>query len=547
MIYRPYQVIIEAAIYDAWAAGARKVLMRLDTGGGKTAIFAKIMADHTGASVAIAHRQELVGQISIALAALKVPHRIIAPSNIIAIICREQTRLFGTSYYDPNAPAGVAGVDTLRARAGTLGTWVDQVTLLVQDEDHHTLEANKWGTAAAMFPNAWSLGVTATPRRTDGKGLGRHADGLADVLILGPEMKELINDGYLTPYRIWAPPSNLDLSDVTISPTTGEYGAKKLKTAIRRSRIVGDVVEHYLKLAPGKLGLTFATDVETAADISRQFNEAGVPSEIIHAQTPDNLRAAILKRFENREILMIVNVDIFGEGFDCPAIEVIIMARPTQSLPLYMQQFGRGLRPMPGKTEAIIIDHAGNVARHGLPDAVRAWSLDRRDKRNKGKPDDVIPVIVCPSCTGVYEKIFKVCPYCGYQPVPVARTGPDVVDGDLIELDEATLAAMRGDIAAVDMDKEDYRAILAGRHAPVNGQLAHVKRHARTQVAQSILRPAIQVWAGYWRDQGADTSQIYRRFYFKFGTDVMSAQALRERDALALAERVTTHTTELIR
>lgn len=545
MIYRPYQAVLEAQIYDAWSADARNVLMVLPTGGGKTVVFAKILQQHQGAAIAIAHRQELVGQISVALAVLKVPHHIIAPAAVIRSIVQLQVQILGRSSYDPNAPKAVAGVDTLIKRGDRLNSWPQSVTLRVQDEDHHTLRANKWGTAAEMFPNAKGLGVTATPRRTDGKGLGRHADGLADVLIEGPTMRELIDMGYLTDYRILAPPSNLDLSDVSVTGT-GEYSPIKLKTAIRRSKIVGDVVEHYLKYAPGKLGLTFATDVETAGDISKQFNEAGVPAEIIHAKTPDSVRATILQRFKKRELMQLVNVDIFGEGFDLPALEVVSMARPTQSLSLYMQQFGRALRPMEGKDRALILDHAGNVARHGLPDAPRTWSLDRRDRRSAAADDGVIPVTVCPACTGVYERIYKVCPYCGHTPVPVLRNGPEFVDGDLLELDEATLNEMRGAIAAVDLDSEAYRAQLAGRYVPHIGQMAHVKRHVAVQVAQGALRTEIALWAGYWRRSGAMDPEIHRRFYFRFGIDIMSAQALREKDAQTLTDRITDNIEEMI-
>ena len=534
--YRLYQAELESRIYSIWDAGARKVLLVLPTGGGKTVIFAKILAQHQGPAIANAHRQELVGQISVALATLRVPHRIIAPNAVIRDVVQLQQQILGYSTHDPNAYKAVAGVDTLVRRKDNLGNWPDSVTLLVQDEDHHTLRNNKWGTTAELFPNAKNLGVTATPRRTDGKGLGRHADGLVDTMVIGPSMRDLINDGYLTDYRIFAPPNNLDLSDVNTTGT-GEFSHDKLVTAVRRSRIMGDVVSQYLKHTPGKLGLVFATDVKTATDICKQFNNTGVPSEMINAKTPDRIRAAILYRFKIREVLVLVNVDIFGEGFDLPALEVVSMARPTQSLSLYMQQFGRALRPMDGKTHALIIDHAGNVMRHGLPDAPRTWSLEARDRRN-GNDDGVIPVTVCPNCTGVYERIYKVCPYCGFRPVPADRAGPELVDGDLMELDAVTLAQMRGEIAAVDLGVEEYRAQLAAKHTPVIGQLAHVKKHAATQVAQDRLRAGIALWAGYWRDAGSPDFEIHRRFYFKFGIDIMSAQALREKNALALVERV---------
>lgn len=542
-ILRPYQAEIKNDIYAAWNAGAANVLAVLPTGAGKTVTFSDIIHDHQGASCAIAHRQELVSQISLALARDRVRHRIIGPKNVVKLCVNVHMAEVGASYYDPSAPCAVAGVDTLVRRGDELAAWLQSVTLWVQDEAHHVLESNKWGTAAAMFPNAKGLGVTATPLRADGKGLGRHADGLFDVMVEGPNMRDLINMGYLTEYRVFAPPSDIDLSAVTVSQTTGDFNPQKLKTAVRKSHVIGDVVKHYLKIAPGKLGVTFATDVETATDIAAQFNASGVPAAVVSAKTPDAERIALLRKFKNRELLQLVNVDLFGEGFDLPAIEVVSMARPTQSYALYVQQFGRALRLLDGKQYAIIIDHVSNVERHGLPDARREWSLDRREKRGKSAKSDSIPVKTClnETCLAVYERIYSACPFCGHVTPPAARNSPEFVDGDLCELDPATLAQMRGEIDRVDMDKEVYREELAAKHTPKIGQLAHVNRHAERQEAQAALRHSIAWWAGYQRAMGRNDSESYRRFYFAFGVDVMTAQALNTKEAIDLAGRINEH------
>jgi superfamily II DNA or RNA helicase len=561
---RPYQATTKADIYQAWNDGAVNVLAVLPTGAGKTVTFSDILHDHQGASCAIAHRQELVGQISLALARDRVRHRIIGPKSVVKLCVNLHMAEIGASYYDPNAQCAVAGVDTLVRRGKELAAWLQSVTLWVQDEAHHVLQANKWGTAAAMFPNAKGLGVTATPLRADGKGLGRHADGLFDVMVEGPGMRDLINMGYLTDYRIFAPPSDIDLSTVNISATTGDYNPQKLKTAVRKSHVIGDVVAHYLKIARGKLGVTFATDVETAIDTAAQFNASGVPAEVVSAKTPDADRIAILRRFKRRDLLQLVNVDLFGEGFDLPAIEVVSMARPTQSYALFVQQFGRALRLMidaglyphwdgysneerrahiaaSSKPHAIIIDHVGNVERHGLPDARKEWTLDRREKRSKGGASDAIPVKACPACTAVYERINAACPFCGHKAAPAARNGPEYVDGDLMELDPAALAAMRGEVEKVDMHPEAYRAELQAKYVPQIGQHAHVKRHVERQEAQAALRHSMAWWGGYHRALGREDSEIYRRFYFAFGVDFMTAQALKTADALALAEQINEH------
>jgi len=537
---RPYQLQAKQDIHAAWDSGYLNVLAVLPTGAGKTVLFSDIIKDHGRASCAIAHRQELVSQISLALAKDKVRHRIIGPRSVVALCVSQHMAELGASYYDPSSLCAVAGVDTLVRRGAELAAsgWLDSVSLCVQDECHHSLAENKWGTAFGMFKNAKLLGVTATPERADGKGLGRHADGIFDSMVVGPGMRDLINMQYLTEYRVFAPPSDFIRPGADAVGSTGDFGHAKLKSAVNKSQIVGDVVTHYLRIAPGKLGVTFTNSVETATEIAEQFNAAGVPAEVVSAKTPTADRISILRRFKKRELMQLVNVDLFGEGFDLPAIEVVSMARATESYPLYIQQFGRALRLLDGKQFALIIDHVGNVMRHGLPDARREWTLDRREKRGKSKPNDSIPVRACIQCSAVYERIHAACPACGHILVPSVRSAPEHVDGDLIELDPETLAAMRGEVEKMDSTVEEYRHEMARRYVPKIGQMAAVKRHVANQEAQEALRASISWWAGYQRAQGRSDSESYKRFYFRYNVDALSAQALKAADAMELAERV---------
>lgn len=397
---------------------------------------------------------------------------------------------------------------------------------------HHVLADNKWGKASQMFPNARTLGVTATPVRADGQGLGDHADGIMHEMVVGPTMRDLIRRGFLTEYRVFAPSvSDLHLEDVPLS-ASGDFSPPKLRAAVHKSHIVGDVVAHYLRVAPGKLGVTFAVDVESATELAAAYRAAGVPSEVVSADTPDLLRAQVLRRFRNREVLQLCNVDLFGEGFDLPAIEVVSMARPTQSYSLYAQQFGRALRPLPGKTHALIIDHVDNVQRHGLPDAPRVWTLDRRERRAAGTPNDVIPVRVCVGCTSVYERYLTQCPHCGWCHEPSGRSTPEQVDGILSELDPEELARRRGEVAALD-----------GAYAPTPGlpaaaQGANRKHHWERQEAQRGLRAAMATWGGWKTHEGRAQPEAEALFYFRYGVSLIEAWALPRADAEALRSRI---------
>jgi DNA repair protein RadD len=555
-VLRPFQKDLERDCYSAWDAGAVNIMPVAATGSGKTVLLSKLLYDESGASIAIAHRQELVGQIAIALARNGVRHRVVGAkkgSPLIRIITALQVAELGYSFIDPTAKTGVGGVDTVVRM--TNDPWFQQVRLQVQDEGHHVLKDNKWGRVAALFPRSRGLFPTATPQRADGKGLGRHADGLTDSLVLAPGMRDIINMGYLTDYRIFAPPSDLNLANVDISDTTGDFNKDQVRKAVHASTIYGDVVKHYLGFARNKLGVTFAVDVEEANRIAQEFKLAGVPAEVVSANTPDDLRASILRSFKRRDVMQLVNVDLFGEGFDLPAIEAVSFARPTQSFALYSQQFGRVLRLMlpealqqqwgnftdeqrrtliaqSEKPVGIIIDHVNNYVRHnGPPDRVIEWTLDRRERRS-AKKNDAIPIRVCLQCIQPYEAIFKRCPYCDFYAPPASRGGPEFVDGDLTELDPTTLRAMRGEIARIDGDFYGPQglsndAMRAARH-----------RHTERQEGQRALRGAIAWWAGLEAARGHSESESYRRFYFRFGIDVANAQTLGVREAEELAGKV---------
>lgn len=530
---RDYQQRQHDELFQQWDAGNRSVMIQLPTGGGKTVIMGAVNQTRTDACLNYAHRSELVGQISMALARNDIPHRVIAATNTMQACVEKHIKECGMSYVaQGNARHGVASVDTLIARSKdpVLGSWLARVGMTSIDEGHHALPNNKWGKALGMTPNAQLVAYTATPRRADRKSLSRSQGGLFDAMVKGPTVRELIDRGYLCDYRIFVPPQSINRGMLKVG-TTGDFTQASIKEVLGQSQITGDVVGHYMKLAWGKRGITFAPDVDKAIEIANAFNAMNVPAAAVSGRTNDKVRDQIIDDFKAGKILQLVNVDLFGEGFDVPACEVVSLARPTESLSLFLQQVGRVLRIMEGKPYGIIIDHVSNVARHGLPDTERGWSLEVPDtlKARRRDEEPEIKIKVCANCMGAYEAHELFCPHCGHVPVPEARGSIKAVDGDLMELTPEILAELRGSVI-----NTEYNPI------PQNNAL-NAHKHAQYEVmldAQRDLRTAMAHWAGIYHGQGEDDRKIAKRFYLTFGVDTMSAQALKSKEARELTDRV---------
>lgn len=414
---RPYQLRAVDAVRRHIRDGSRAPLLVAPTGAGKTVIMAHVVASAVakGRRVAVvAHRRELIEQITAAMRLVDLDPGIIAP----------------WARANPFRPVQVGSVQTMTRREA-----LPPADLLIIDEAHHTRVDNQWGQVVAMLRPRHVLGLTATPIRTDGQGLGVEAGGLYDAMEVVTSTAELVDQGYLARPVVYAPATPPDMGAVRVE--RGDYSKGQAAKAMGTAAIVGDAVAHYKRLCGGARAAAFAVSIDHANAVAEAFREAGVPSEVIDGQAGPFERMEILARFRAGATRVLVSCDLIGEGFDLPAIEAAILLRPTISTALYLQQVGRALRPAPGKDRAVILDHAGNTLRHGLPTDEREWSLlgedeGKRASRRKADPD-AAPVWQCPACYAYTPSGVGACEAC-QQPRPFTGRAVEVQAGELVEV-----------------------------------------------------------------------------------------------------------------
>lgn len=514
MTLRDYQEIFDDKIDLAFDAGHNSVLATMATGGGKSVMMSHRAGKVRDLSVIMAHRLELTYQLAMSLGRDGIEHRICAPDAVSNFIIAKQIEIYGKKFVYAGAQHIVASVDTLLARADQLGAWPSQVVLTQPDEAHHVLGAkgdpkimNKWGRACRMFPKSKYLGWTATAGRPDRQPLSSSFD----VIVPGPTARDLLASGDLCPYRVFGPPASIDMGGARATPG-GDWSKHDIDDRSTKSTITGDLLRHYVKYAPGRIGIGFMSNVVQTKEICERFIGAGIPSAWMSAkETDDKQRVKTMDALRAGDIKVLFNVDLLGEGVDVPRCDVILDGRPTMSIVRYLQVFGRLLRNFPGKQEGIYVDAVGNVVRHGLPETWRDWTLDGTPKAEK-------PMLKsCTTCFLVYSRLLSECPYCGARPVVAVggRIGPEQVDGDLLEFDAETLARLRGDADRV----------MAA--APAGAPSYVVKNINERFVAQKQLRDAMAWWVGMQTEMNGHTeSASYRSFYLKFGIDTATAQGL---------------------
>lgn len=298
--------------------------------------------------------------------------------------------------------------------------------LIITDENHHS-KASSYRKIYDYWSDVPRVGVTATPIRLNGSGLG----DVNDKLIIGPSVKELIAWGNLSPFKYYAP-AVVDTSKLQIK--RGEFVQTDIEELFNDKAIYGDVIEHYKKLSAGKQAICYCATIAQSKKMAFEFSKAGIPARHLDGDTPKTIRTKLIEDFRQGTIRILCNVDLISEGFDVPDCHTAILLRPTQSLALYIQQSMRCMRYQPNKT-AVIIDHVGNVSRFGPPDMDRVWSLEAKKKRKKATDEEGFNIKQCPNCFYVYDKAKTTCPNCGYKPEKAERELEVIQNAQLVEVE----------------------------------------------------------------------------------------------------------------
>lgn len=391
----------------------KRILLVASTGVGKTVLAMEMIrgAIAKGRRVLfLCHRRELVRQSSRAFWKSNVPHGLIMAG-------KAQTA---------NVLANVGVINTVANRMSGLR----EPDLIIIDEAHRSVSPS-YLALLEQWPNAHVVGLTATPERTDGRGM--DIAGYTDIVQARP-MRWYIDAGILSEYEIIAPKSSIDLSGVAVRG--GDYATDQLESAIDKPTITGEAVAAYKQFAAGKRCMVFCVTIAHSEHTCEQYNAQGIPAEHIDGTHSDDEITAALARFRSGETLILCTVQLAIEGLDIPAIEVVQFLRPTQSVIVYLQAIGRGLRIEPGKERLIILDQVANWQRHGLPDDAREWSLTGREKRGRKKQtDEQVNASQCKSCYAVFRAGTTSCPRCGEPVAGAGREAPQVITGELERID----------------------------------------------------------------------------------------------------------------
>lgn len=406
---RPYQEEALTELRKLISEGVLRVCMVAPTGSGKTVIAAAIidMARKLNKRILfVAHRIELINQTAKQLARFGVTD--------IGIIRSQDQRT------DESAPVQIASIDTLRNRV------LPASDIIFIDECHRSM-AESYLRLFNELPNSLHVGLTATPFRTDNQGLGEIYKGL----VVCAKPSQLIEDKFIVSPRIFCAPELPDLSEVEVVYGTHDYHNLNLSNAMSTPKIVGNMVEEWKKHAKGRRTVVFAVNVDHSKKIVEEFRNAGVSAAHLDGSTSLSERETILLKLEKYELQLVSNCDVLTEGWDQPNVKCAVLARPTQSTRLHLQQCGRILRTVISDPigdlhelprEALILDHSGNCLRHGLPQQDRIYDLGTGQSRKEKAPT----LHVCKECFTIWGGTSRKCPECSVEMEVKTRAELDV-------------------------------------------------------------------------------------------------------------------------
>lgn len=416
MQLRPYQINAVNNLRREVAAGNRRIVLQSPTGSGKTLIAAEMIrgAEAKGKkTVFLAPRRELVYQCSNKLTDMGILHGLIMAGEVPT----------------PSANVQVCCVPTLHARAVRRNTIaLPDADLVIADESHLFL-AETFSGILDRYSDKVIIGLTATPARTDGRGLGE----IFQTMVSTSSVKDLVNMGFLVPQTYFSP-SRPDLEGIKIK--RGDYAEDQLQARMNTPKLVGDIVTNWSRLASDRQTVVFASGVAHSIHLRDEFRLAGVAAEHLDGKTPTEERADILRRVNSGDVQVLTNCMVCTFGWDAPTVSCCVLARPTKSLTLYLQMAGRVLRPSAGKETALILDHSGAVQELGFVDEEQPWSLhgdgkiqERKAALKQGTPKPV----TCPECKFTFKTASE-CPRCGWKPAQKKGAWQEVIEGDLYEV-----------------------------------------------------------------------------------------------------------------
>ncbi|GGF22434.1 DEAD/DEAH box helicase [Hymenobacter cavernae] len=404
---RDYQLRAIEGVRQAIRDGHRRILVVVPTGGGKTTIAGSMIhgSDEKGNPVLfMAHRKELVEQ-----AADRLIQFDIAPGIIMA-------------GYPPRRRKNVqvASIQTLIKRD------MPNAKVVFVDEAHHSVSPS-FIELLDKYPEAKIIGLTATPYRMDGRGLG----DVYDVIVAPITVAELIEQGHLTPPRYYGTRKDLEPALDKVDVVRGDYDKKQLFASFDKRELYDGVVKNYQKFAPGTKAVVFNINVEHSLNVRDAFLAAGIQAEHVDGDTHKDTRKRLLQDFRAGKFEVLCNVNLLTEGFDLPAIETVILNRATKSKSLYLQMVGRGLRTAPGKKYCTVIDQGGNVRQFGPVEHPEEYELSTTNKRKASGVSDSPPQKMCPGCERLLYLSVAQCPQCAHR---FASETMELQEAEFIEL-----------------------------------------------------------------------------------------------------------------